>query len=158
MVSEQSYIHHAQALCQNWYIHLLFQHNWRSCSSFHLCFDLCIGSKVGAWITFLCRSQSLKKSTIHIFFRTSLPVITVPLASYWSCRLYHITGYAKHSIWSLCPNSQTAMLIPEVFFLVRADPLQDQRFLYQTISETMRLCNALSRFEYPSKWLVDDYC
>ena len=38
MVSEQSYIYHAHALCQNWYIHLLFQHNWRSRSPFHLLF------------------------------------------------------------------------------------------------------------------------
>ena len=30
-----------------------------------------------------------------------------------------ITGYAKHSIWSLCHNSQTVMLIPEGFWFVQ---------------------------------------
>uniref|UniRef100_A0A0A9DN01 Uncharacterized protein n=1 Tax=Arundo donax TaxID=35708 RepID=A0A0A9DN01_ARUDO len=38
--------------------------------------------KVGAWTTFLCHNLSLKKCMIHIFFQTSLPVITAHLASY----------------------------------------------------------------------------
>ena len=33
-----SYIHDAQSLCQNLYIHSLFQHNWRWCSLFHFLF------------------------------------------------------------------------------------------------------------------------
>ena len=48
--------------------------------TFYFC--LLVGSKVGAWITFLCRSLSRKRCTIHIFFRTSLLVITAPLVSY----------------------------------------------------------------------------
>lgn len=116
---------------------------------FTCCFDLFIGSKVGAWITFLCRSQSQKKSMIHIFFLTSLPVITAPLASYWSCRLYH----------RLC---QTFSLKP-VPLLSDSDAYSWRFFWFMQIRGRIngfciRLlvkqlgfvnCNALSRFEYP---------
>lgn len=138
-----SYIHHAQALIKIG-IPICYSSISQDHSHRFTCFDLFIGLKVGAWITFLCPNQSQKKCMIHIFFRTSLPVITVPLVSCWSCRLYH-TGYAKHSVWSLCHISQTAMLIPDGFWFVQI-PGRNNDFC-QTISE-IRLCNALSRFDY----------
>jgi hypothetical protein len=120
-----SYIHHAQALIKIG-IPICYSSISQDHSHRFTCFDLFIGLKVGAWITFLCPNQSQKKCMIHILFRTPLPVITVPLVSCWSCRLYH----------GLC---QTFSLKPGPYFsdsdayswwfLVRADPWQEQRLL-----------------------------
>ena len=130
-----SYIHDAQSLCQNLYIHSLFQHNWRSCSLFHFLFVCsldwrlapgllsCVGVYCGKGARFIYSSGHLCQWSQPPWPRTEA--------------LGCIIGHAKHSIWSWGLKFRQQCLFFRV--LVCVDLWQSRRFCIRPLVKRHQL-------------------